>query len=181
MAYSRNLRRSVFIVCLLFLMGYSRHALAGPLKAEAKIIDSQRGDVGSVLFTESPGGAVKIDLELHSFLPGEHAMHIHGSPVCDVPDFKSAGGHFNPGGKKHGFLNREGHHAGDLPNIRVDEAGNCRASFETDQVTLRKGEKNSILEQPTSLVIHEAPDDYFTDPAGNAGKRIACGPIVEAE
>ncbi|MCF7907446.1 MAG: dienelactone hydrolase family protein [Candidatus Omnitrophica bacterium] len=158
------------------------HDYNWPLEAMANITDTSGKEVGKVLFRENEGRGVTIDLKLHSFLPGRHAFHIHEFPVCDAPDFKSAGGHFNPYGKQHGFLNEKGHHAGDLPNIIVEENGNCQMSFTTTQITLRKDKENSILRKfGTSLVIHELPDDYFTDPAGGGGKRLACGTIKEVE
>lgn len=111
-------------------------------------------------------------------MPGERAFHIHENSVCELPDFESAGGHFNPYKKKHGFLNKEGPHAGDLPNIVVDKEGNCETTFLTNRVTLVKDKENSLLRKPgTSIVIHEGPDDYFSDPAGKGGERIACGTI----
>ncbi len=150
------------------------------LKAMAEVIDSNGQRVGEVQFSEDETGLVTIKLNLHSLAPGTRAFHIHENSACKPPGFESAGGHFNPYGKQHGFLNKKGHHAGDLPNIVVDEDGNCKMSFTTTQITLAKDKENSILREPgTSIVIHEEPDDYFTDPAGGGGKRIACGIIKE--
>lgn len=149
-----------------------------PLKARAELMDSKRKPIGSVTFTENEHGLVRIEVDLSSFLAGKHALHIHESPLCEPPDFKSAGGHFNPNMTEHGFLNQKGPHAGDLPNIIVDDKGNCRMSFTTNQITLKPNLSNSLLRSPgTSVIIHEMPDDYFTDPAGGGGKRIACGTI----
>lgn len=171
------LKKYLYVVCILFLIGNNR-ASAEQLQAKADIIDCAGKSIGAVSFIENNDRSVKIELNIHSFMPGEHAFHIHEKPVCEAPDFKSAGGHFNPGGTEHGFLNRKGHHAGDLPNITVDEMGNCQASFTTALVTLKKDKNNSLLGQPgTSVVIHEMPDDYVTDPSGGGGKRIACGVI----
>ncbi len=172
---ARILKYFALAVCLL-LTG-ANYISAGQIEAEALLKDAGGESIGAVLFKQEPGGPVEITVDIHSFLPGERAIHIHEYP-CEAPDFDKAGGHFNPEGKKHGFLNKEGPHAGDLPNILVDEEGNCRAVFISSRITLEEGKKNSILRAPgTSIVIHKMPDDYFTDPAGRGGERIACGTI----
>lgn len=155
-------------------------ARAGTAEAEAELINAEGEAIGAVLFREKPGGPVEITMNIHSLSPGRRAVHIHESP-CESLDFSEAGGHFNPGGAEHGFLNKRGPHAGDLPNIMADEDGSCRAVFISNRITLKEGEKHSILRPPgTSVVIHAEPDDYFTDPAGKAGERIACGAIRPA-
>ena len=110
--------------------------------------------------------------------PGVHAIHVHEAGRCDAPDFKAAGGHFNPENKKHGIENPEGHHAGDLPNLTV--GANGKGTFKTTipGVTLAGDSATSLLKVGgTSVVIHEKADDMKTDPAGNAGARLACGVI----
>ena len=147
--------------------------------AKATLINSQGQKVGEATLTQTPQG-VKISLKVENLPPGVHAFHIHEKGLCTAPDFTSAAGHFNPFGKKHGLKNPQGPHAGDLPNLAVGPDG--RGSLETvaTLVTLKAGEKNSLF-QPggTSLVIHAGPDDDMTDPAGNAGPRIACGAITK--
>jgi len=147
--------------------------------AKATLVNSQGQKVGEATLTETAGG-VKIDLAVENLPPGVHAFHIHEKCGCQGPDFASAGGHFNPFGKHHGFKNPQGPHAGDLPNITVGPDGRATVSVVADLVTLKEGQKNSLF-QPggTSLVIHERADDEMTDPAGNAGPRIACGPITK--
>src|SRR5512140_3685934 len=144
--------------------------------AKATLMNAQGQKVGEAKLTETPGG-VKIDLTVENFPPGVHAFHIHEKGVCTGPDFVSAGGHFNPFGKHHGMKNPQGPHAGDLPNLTVGADGRGSATVVNTLVTLKEG-KNSLF-QPggTSLVIHEKADDDLTDPAGNAGARIACGVI----
>src|SRR5690606_6773260 len=105
-------------------------------------------------------------------------IHIHETGKCDPPEFKTAGAHFNPSEKQHGFNNPKGFHSGDLPNIEVNEDGSVNVEIITAAVTLEKKKPNSLLKKGgTSLIFHEKADDYITDPAGNSGARIACGII----
>ena len=147
--------------------------------AKATLVNAQGQKVGEARLTETAQG-VTINLILENLPPGVHAFHIHGKGDCQSPEFMTAGGHFNPFGKQHGLKNPQGPHAGDLPNITVGTDGKGKVSVTAKLVTLKEGEKNSLF-QPggTSLVIHADPDDDMTDPAGNAGARIACGPITK--
>jgi len=146
--------------------------------AKATLVNNQGHKVGQATLTQTPRG-VMIVMDLENMPPGVHAFHIHAKGVCATPDFASAGGHFNPYGKHHGFKNPAGPHAGDLPNITVGPDGKAHVEVLANLVTLKEGAKNSLF-QPggTSLVIHAGADDYVSDPAGNAGPRIACGVIT---
>lgn len=142
-------------------------------KATAVLKDADGKEVGKVTLLAVPTG-VLLDAELTALPPGDHAFHIHAVGKCEAPDFKSAGGHFNPEEDKHGLMSRSGPHAGDMPNIHVPESGKLRIEVLNQMVHLDQG----LLDDDGSAIdIHEGTDDYKTDPAGDAGNRIACGVI----
>jgi Cu-Zn family superoxide dismutase len=144
--------------------------------ANAALKDAKGADVGSVKLAEVPGG-VLLTLSVKGLPAGEHAFHVHAVGKCEPP-FTSAGGHFNPGGKKHGLMAAGGHHAGDMPNLHVPSDGVLTVEVMNDTITLAKGKPNSVFDADGSaIVIHAGKDDYTSDPAGNAGARIACGVI----
>lgn len=148
-----------------------------PIQVKVHIKNAKGKKIGKAVLTQLESG-VKVHVEVSGLKPGLHGIHFHEHGQCTPPDFKSAGEHFNPTHKHHGLLNPEGPHAGDLPNLVVDERGNGRMNVFTRLVTLKRGEPNSLLKKGgTALMIHADPDDEKTDPAGNSGARIACGVI----
>ena len=96
-------------------------SIAAAAKTTVELKDAQGKSVGTaVLASKGASSGVVMQLKLHGLPPGEHALHFHQKAQCDAPDFKSAGPHFNPEGKKHGLENPEGHHAGDMNNFTVN-------------------------------------------------------------
>ena len=151
-------------------------AATPPATADVKTADGK--DVGTVTLTQTRDG-VRLSGTLKGLPPGERALHVHSVGKCEPP-FTSAGPHFNPAQKKHGKLNPEGHHAGDMDNITVPANGNLRLRIVEQGLhhALEKGKPNSVFQEGgTAVVVHAAKDDYTTDPTGNAGDRIACGVI----
>lgn len=133
-------------------------------------------EVGSVNLTQTSQG-VLINVSVKGLPPGEHAFHVHAVGKCEPP-FTSAGGHFNPANKKHGMMSAEGQHAGDMPNLHIPQSGELTVEVLNVNITLDKGEPNSVFDTDGSAaVIHAGSDDYKTDPTGEAGGRIACGVI----
>ncbi len=150
-------------------------ALAQTARAGLKSTDGK--DVGTVELLQTPAG-VLLKVSVKGLPAGEHAFHVHAVGKCEPP-FDSAGGHFNPGGKKHGLMAPEGHHAGDMPTLHVPQSGELVVEVVNTAVTLEPGKPNSLFgPNGTAIVIHAGVDDYKTDPAGNAGGRIACGVIM---
>ena len=149
-----------------------------PPQATATLVNAAGAEVGRATIVPTVRGtAVLINATLTTLPPGTHAIHIHAVGKCDPPDFTTAGGHFNPGGKHHGKDNPDGAHAGDLPNFEANAKGEATISYTVPGVTLGDGPDSLFHPGGTALVIHAAADDYKTDPAGNAGARIACGVI----
>ena len=157
----------------------AKHDRAQGPAATAQLNDAQGKTVGRVELVETPHG-VLASVTLTGAAPGEHAFHVHETGKCDAPTFESAGGHFNPRKAQHGFLNAKGPHAGDLPNLHVPSSGQLEFEAFLDGVTLKKGANSLEDADGAALVLHAKPDDHRSDPAGEAGDRIACG-VVQAQ
>jgi Cu-Zn family superoxide dismutase len=166
------------LVVVLWLSSSLSFAAAAKTMVELK--DAQGKSVGTAtLESKGASSGVSMKLSLHGLPPGQHALHFHQKAQCDAPDFKSAGPHFNPEGKKHGLENPEGHHAGDMNNFTVDAKGKAKFKVVNKDVTLGDDSHSLFSNGGTALVIHAKADDMKTDPAGNAGDRIACGVITK--
>ncbi|MDF2068238.1 superoxide dismutase family protein [Bacillus sp. Cr_A10] len=144
---------------------------------QVSLLNTEGKEVGQATLSEHSKG-VHILLKAEGLTPGTKAIHFHEKAICEKPEFTTAGAHVNPEHKEHGFQNPKGYHAGDLPNIEVDEDGKVELETVSPAVVLTAGKSNSLLDADgSSIIIHENADDYKTDPAGNSGARIVCGEI----
>jgi Cu-Zn family superoxide dismutase len=170
--------RSIFLALALLGVGAAQAGAAAPPTATARIVGLDGKEIGRAKLLQA-GHGVLIDLEVRGLKPGPHGVHIHAVGLCDVKTkFESAGGHFSPVPKNHGFMDKHGPHAGDMPNQFADAGGNLHASIFNPNVTLRRGERTLFDKDGSSIVIHAVADDYRSQPAGNAGARVACGVIT---
>jgi Cu-Zn family superoxide dismutase len=141
--------------------------------AEARLEARSGSSVaGTVTFTPA-GDKVRVEARVDGLTPGAHGFHVHELGDCSAADGASAKGHFNPAGKMHGHAGGE-HHAGDMPNLEADASGNASLVVEVAQMAIVEGPAGIV---GRSVVVHADPDDYKSQPAGNSGKRIACGVI----
>jgi Cu-Zn family superoxide dismutase len=166
-------RRSV--VASLALLVFASPTLAAD-SASATLKDKDGKEVGQVVLTRAEDG-VLMNVTLTGIAPGDHAFHVHTTGKCEPPDFKSAGAHFNPDQTKHGMMNSEGPHSGDMPNLHVPESGKLQVEILNTLVSL-DGNAALLDDDGSALIVHAGADDYKTDPAGNAGDRIACGVVT---
>ncbi|SFB77379.1 superoxide dismutase, Cu-Zn family [Polaromonas sp. OV174] len=132
---------------------------------------------GSVRFTQM-GQGVMVSGEISGLKPNaEHGFHIHEKGDCSSGDGMSAGGHFNPDAKPHGNATAMAHHAGDLRSLKADANGMAKFSFESTGIAIGGGATDIV---GRGLIVHRDPDDYTTQPTGNAGPRLACAVITRA-
>lgn len=142
---------------------------------EVTIVNGNSETIGKAYLSEVKDG-VRLQVMATSLTPGKHGFHVHEKSF-QGSDFKTAGEHFNPEGRQHGFTNPEGYHLGDMTNLMVTREGRANMEFFIEHANLKKGDPHSL--RGKSLIIHAGEDDYVTDPAGNAGDRIAGGNIPE--
>lgn len=148
---------------------------AANITARAEMRDREGRALGIMTLQQTPLG-VLISGDLTGLPSGVHAIHLHDVGRCEAP-FTSAGGHFNPTQRAHGFRSQAGYHAGDLPNFQAPSTGAVRVDHYSRDVTLGTGPTSLLDVDGSSIVVHASPDDYTSDPAGNSGDRIACGVI----
>jgi Cu-Zn family superoxide dismutase len=163
-----------FTVVSVFLLLATGPSLAQEA-ASAKFADESGASIGEATLITTPAG-ILIDVNVKGLPAGKWvAFHVHETGTCDaMAHFDTAGGHFNPKGAQHGFLAPDGPHAGDMPNQLVNVEGALRTQVLNAMVTLDGG-PNSI--RGRALMIHAGEDDYKSQPAGNAGARLACAVI----
>jgi superoxide dismutase, Cu-Zn family len=169
----KTMNRSAAFVCSL-LAATALNALAAPMNepsASAQL--AARSDstaAGSATFTEKDG-SLQITAQITGLSPGEHGFHIHDVGDCSAADASSAKGHFNPSGKQHGHHDSDSHHGGDMPNLVANSQGDAHWIGQIKGISL-----TDVVGR--SVVIHADPDDYKSQPAGNSGKRVACGVVT---
>lgn len=145
-------------------------------EATASFVDAEGEAVGSAELWQLPAGGVLIRVEVTG-LPedGWVAFHVHETGSCDhATGHESAGGHFNPDSNEHGYMAANGPHAGDMPNQYVPADGALRAEVFNHAVTLADGDAGI---RGRALMIHAEEDDHRSQPAGDAGDRLACAVI----
>ena len=132
---------------------------------------------GTVTFVQQ-GERVLVTTDISGLKPNaEHGFHVHEKGDCKSDDGMSAGGHFDPAGKEHGFYLATEKHAGDMPNLKADANGNAKGTFEATLITIGKGPADIVGK---GLIVHRDRDDYNSQPAGNAGPRLACAVIARS-
>jgi len=151
---------------------------ASPRHAHGTFVDASGATIGSVRLSQDRHGIVHVNVKVKGLTSGLHGIHIHAVGAC-APTFAAAGGHYNPLGLEHGLDNPNGPHAGDLPNLVVNENGNGRLNAKTDRVTLTAGLATLFDADGSAIIIHANPDDQVTNIGnGGSGARIACAVIV---
>lgn len=132
---------------------------------------------GTATFIEK-NGKVTFEAKLTGLKPGVHAIHIHEKSDCSAPDGSSAGGHWNPTFKKHGKWGVGEYHKGDIGNFTADANGNGTIKMTTDEWCIGCGDQTKDI-LGKGLIVHEGADDFTSQPAGNAGARVACTAIIK--
>lgn len=146
-----------------------------PLRANAQLQPTKGSKTFGEATFEQAGDKVRVVVFVQGLKPGqEHGLHIHEAGDCSSGDGMSTKGHFNPYAKPHGQQGNAEHHAGDLPSLKANKAGRANVQVDLDIITLIPGPASII---GRGLIVHADPDDYKTQPTGNAGARIACGVI----
>ena len=152
--------------------------MAGETLGTADLALADGSSAGTAMLMRS-GNGYSMMVRARGLTPGTHGFHLHTTGRCEAPDFTSAGGHLNPGNRTHGRLSANGPHLGDLTNLQVGSDGMVTATVEVPDV--RDDALAQIFDADgTAVMIHSGPDDYRTDPTGNAGSREACGVLVRS-
>ncbi|MCU1385268.1 MAG: yojM [Acidobacteria bacterium] len=153
-------------IAIVFICLVSVSYVAAQTGTPVELKNGQGEPVGTARLSPAKDGGVSVAFDLKNLPQGRHAIHFHETAKCEGPAFTSAGGHYNPDGKKHGLLNPDGPHAGDMNNFTVLRDGTAKGTVIAPHMKMGVD---------AALVVHAGIDDLKTDPSGNAGDRIACG------
>lgn len=157
----------------------STAALAQEATAFAAMKNLDGTQAGTVTFTQTKSGQLRVMLEMTGMKAGPHAFHVHETGLCEeAGKFESAGPHYS-GGKEHGIDHDKGPHAGDFPNVNVGQDGVMKAEFFTDTLSLSGGSNPLLDADGSAVMVHAGPDDHTSQPGGDAGDRIACGIVQQ--
>ena len=169
------MKRNLFAVAAAALLAACQSMPDEPLRATAALQPTKGNKTFGEATFEEAGGKVRVIVFAQGLKPGqEHGFHIHEAGDCSSGDGMSTKGHFNPHGKPHGQPSSAERHAGDLPALRADKGGRAKVDVTVDVITIGPGPASIV---GRGLIIHADPDDYKTQPTGNAGARMACGVI----
>ena len=160
--------------------GATTGSAPAPLGARVVLAPTEGHAAAGELMLQPVDGGLRVTGTITGLTSGaQHGFHVHETGDCSAPDASSAGGHFNPHGAAHGDRDGGGeHHAGDMPNLVADASGNASVDGLVDGLEVGTGGANDVLGK--AVVVHLQADDYASQPAGNAGARIACGVIGPA-
>ena len=168
------MKNHLILIAIATLLSACASAPSGPRAGAQLQATTGNSSSGNASFVQA-GGKVLVSGEVRGLKPNaEHGFHVHEKGDCSSGDGMSTGGHFNPAGAPHGNHDTGIHHAGDLPSLKADASGVARFSFESSTIAVGSG-ANDIVGK--GLIVHRDPDDYKTQPTGNAGPRLACAVI----
>ncbi|QNN59257.1 superoxide dismutase family protein [Diaphorobacter ruginosibacter] len=174
-----SMRISLTLLAAAAVASLAACSSVSPTKPQASAeLQATRGNnaKGTVRFMQTADNTLLVTGEISGLKPNsEHGFHIHEKGDCSSGDGMSAGGHFNPTGSAHGKFDADAHHGGDLPSLRADANGVARFNTELKGISLAQGAANNVVGR--GLIVHADPDDYKTQPTGNAGARLACAVI----
>ena len=172
-----RLSPAAFATVALFVSGCAGPTPAGPRASATLAATTGNATSGNVSFAQA-GASVLVQGEVRGLKPNaQHGFHVHEKGDCSSGDGMSAGGHFNPTGQPHGQHAAPGHHAGDLPSLQADGRGVAQFRFEARAIAVGSGSSDII---GRALIVHRDPDDFTTQPTGNAGPRLACAVIARS-
>jgi Cu-Zn family superoxide dismutase len=169
------MERTLAAVAVAALVTACASAPTGGPSALAQLDPTKGSTTSGTVRFEQRGGKVLVTAEVRGLKPNAvHGFHVHEKGDCSSGDGMSAGGHFNPKGTPHGNPAASPHHAGDMPSLKADANGTAKLEWEDDELTVTDGPASVV---GRGVIVHRDPDDYTTQPTGNAGPRLACGVV----